>query len=131
MTCLGNSIVLCDLWVKLHKTVLLFFTKVHLPSLVQIGGLGSLLTSVGGGYKTVALVSKSLEFGNLLKPMMGFYLNIDPQSMLFIIMSQFLWIIFLIFRLHGLKLVTMIGVLISVFCITSKNSSWVNLNSLL
>ena len=52
VTCFGKSILLCDLWVKLHDTVALFLISrlyVHLPSLVQIAGLISVLTSVGGG----------------------------------------------------------------------------------
>ena len=57
---------------------------------MQIEGLGSFLTFIGGGYTVVALVSKSLKFGNLLKPMMGFSLNIDLQSGLFGIMFHFL-----------------------------------------
>ena len=39
-----------------------------------------------------ALVSLSLRFGSLLNPTMGLSLNIGPQSWLFVIIFQFLWI---------------------------------------
>ena len=61
----------------------------HLPSLVHVGGIGSLLSFGGGGYNVVALVSRSLKLDNFLNLTMGLSLNIGPQSGLFVICSSF------------------------------------------
>ena len=65
-------------------------------------GLAGVLSRMLGGYWVLALVSKFLRLGNFLKPIMGLSLKIGPQSGLFSIIFQFLWIISLIFGLHGL-----------------------------
>ena len=77
------------------------------------------------------LVSKFLRFGSLLKLTIGLSLKIGPQSGLLLMIFQFLWIISLIFGLHGLKLATMTGVLIGDFSLTSRSSFCVNLEALL
>ena len=82
----------------------------HLPSLVQIGGLSGGSTVVARGYLIDAFVNMSLRFGNLLKPTSGLSLNNCPQSGLLLRIFQFLWIIFLMFGVLGLKLVTITGV---------------------
>ena len=50
----------------------------------------------------VAFVNLSLKFGSLLKPTRGLSLKIDPQSWLFVIIFQFLWISSLMLGLPGL-----------------------------
>ena len=74
----------------------------HLPSLVHIVGIGSLFSFGDGGYNLVALVSRSLKLGSVLNPTMGLSLNKRPQSGLFVIMFQLLWMISLVLGLHGL-----------------------------
>ena len=69
----------------------------HLPSLVQIFGMG-----VANVLSTGALVSISLRFGSLLNPTIGLLVNSWPQSALLVMMFQFLWIMFLMFGLQGL-----------------------------
>ena len=74
----------------------------HLPSLVQIFGMGSVVTVSVGGKSMVELVMRSLKLGNLLYPIIGGLGNKSPQSVLLLIMFQFLIISFLISGLDGL-----------------------------
>ena len=53
-------------------------------------GLGWVFSKMLGGYWVLALVSKFLRLGNFLKPIMGLFLKIGPQSGLFSIIFQFL-----------------------------------------
>ena len=111
--CFGKSCGLNDLCVKLQFIVanfLIIGQYVHLPNLVQMPGMGVGVVFCTGGYMSEALVSMSLILGSLLNPTIGLLVNSCPQSALLVIMFQFLWIIFLMLGLHGLKLVTMTGV---------------------
>ena len=85
----------------------------------------------GGGVLIEALVSTSLRFGNFLKPTIGLSVNRSQQSGLLLIMFQLLWIIGLMLRLHGLKLVTMTGLFIPFLGCASSNWSCVYLAALL
>ena len=115
-------------------TLLIFLIRgqyVHLPNLVQIVALcGSWAVSMGG-YLREALVSMSLRLGSLLNPITGLSLNSVPQSGLLLRIFQFLWINCFMLGLHGLKLVTMTGVVKPFLGMTSNSSSWVNLDALL
>ena len=97
----------------------------HLSSLVQMGAFGGGVDISEGRYLIEALVSMSLRFGNLLKPISGLSLNNSPQSGLLLIMFKLLWIICLMFGLLGLKLVTMTGVSMVFLESTSSNWFWV------
>ena len=75
----------------------------------------------------VALVSKSLRFGNPLKPMMGLSGNVLAQSLLCWIIFQLSWMNPLMSGLRGLYLVVMTGVVVGSFVLTSSRSFCVNL----
>ena len=74
----------------------------HLPSLVQIGGISVCLSLIWEGYLIDKFVSISLRLDNLLKPTRGLSWNKCSQSGMLVKMFQFLWIILLIFGLLGL-----------------------------
>ena len=78
----------------------------------------------------VGLVSKSLRFGNLLKPMMGLSGNVLRQSLLCWIIFQLSWMNPLMSGLRGLYLVVMTGVVVGSFVLTSSRSFRVNLLAL-
>ena len=132
--CFGKSLSWYDLLEKIHVTLLIFLIRgqyVHLPNLVQIVALcGSWVVSMGE-YLREALVSMSLRLRSLLNPITVFSLNSLSQSGLLLRIFQFLWINCLILGLHGLKLVTMTGVVMPFLGMTSNSSSWVNLDALL
>ena len=75
----------------------------------------------------MALISKSLRFGNLLKPMMSLSGNMLAQSLLCCIMFQLSWMNPLMFGLRGLYLVVITGVVLGYFVLTSSRSFCVNL----
>ena len=62
----------------------------HLPNLLEIGGLDESVRVSGEGYVINALVSISLRFGSLLNLSSGFSLNNSPQSGLLLNIFQFL-----------------------------------------
>ena len=70
-------------------------------------GISFLVSMVFGGYTMEALVSISLRFGSLLKPMIGLSGNVLEQSLLCWIMFQLLYMNPLLFGLRGLYLVVM------------------------
>ena len=89
---------LYNICVKLHFTIAIFFRieqMVHLPSLVQILGVGVTGDLFSGWYVSVALVSMSLRCGSLLNPIIGSLVKSCPQSALSVIMFQFLRMMFL------------------------------------
>ena len=55
----------------------------HLPSLVQCLGMICFIDISLTGYVMVALIRRSLRFGNLLKPTIGLSLNVWTQSLLY------------------------------------------------
>ena len=74
----------------------------HLPNLVQTGTYCGDDSFCWRGYTVTELVSISLKFGSLLNPAIGLVVKIGPQSGLFKIIFQFLWIISLILGFEGL-----------------------------
>ena len=96
----------------------------HISSLVHTGiSLLPFLEASGGGYLITEEVSKSLRFGNFLKPIIGASRNICPSSSQLEIMFQFDLINFLISGLVGVNCVTITGVSTTGFsCVESKSS---------
>ena len=105
VTCFGKLTDLCDFLVKLHMVSDFFFISgqyVHLPNLVETGTYCGRDSFCWGGYTVIELVSISLKFESLLSPTIGLAVKIGPQSGLFEIIFQFLWIISLILGFEGL-----------------------------
>ena len=74
----------------------------YLPSLVQMVGFGMVEMFIFGGYNIEAFVNMSLRLGSLLNSIICFSLKKVPWSGLLLMIFQLLWIMFLIFGLHGL-----------------------------
>ena len=74
----------------------------HLPSLMQILGVGVTDGVLLDGYVSVTLVSMSLRFGSLLNSTICLFVNSCPQSALLVNIFQFMWVMFFMLGLQGL-----------------------------
>ena len=91
--CLGGRLIHLKVFLVwklvMWSTLVSLGQYVHFPSLVHtVLKANFCLVSVAGGNVTVALVSISLRFGNLLYPMSGLSLKIFLSSSVFWIMFQ-------------------------------------------